>query len=317
MKYQFQFGCEIAALPAGVLREKLGSCTETELKLLCGLAVDPALSESYGENADAFAASIGCRREDLDRALDFWRGAGAVTAEGGKKPRKQTRSLSSYKPNYTGEELAEIIRDESIGGLIDECAAILGRTFNPTDVNSIAALHHHLGMDGAYILLLCDYCVRKDKRSIAYVTKLAYDLCDEGIDTVEKLEAYITARDALAETEGKLRRMFGIDSRALTAKEKACFEEWCSWGYTEDIIRPAYDITVEKTGKYTVSYLDKVLRNWHAAGYKTAEDVERAQKEYADAKAKEGGSSFDVNEFFETALRRSKENTQKLRETSK
>ena len=317
MKYRFQFGSEVASLPAAALREKLASCTEPELKLLCGLACDPSLAGDYESNADAFAAAIGCRRGDLDRALEFWRGAGAVAPDG-ETPRKKTaRSSSASKPHYTGEELADIIETEGIAGLIDECSAVLGRTFNPTDVNSIAAMHHHLGVDGAYILLLCDYCVRLDKRSIAYVTKLAYNLYDEGVDSTSKLEAYIAGRDALAAMESKLRRMFGIDSRALTSKEKACFEQWTVWECPEDMIRKAYEIAVEKTGKYTISYIDKVIQNWHMAGYRTAEDVEEAQKRYAEAKAGEGAGSFDTDEFFEAALRRTRENVLKTAKTEK
>lgn len=308
MKYLFQFGAGVANLPADVLREKLSSCTEVEIKLLCGLASDPDFLEDYEAKADAFASSIGCRRDDLDRALEFWRGTGAVTRDGETARRQQVRSSSSSKPHYTGAELAEIIETEGIGGLIDECSAILGRVFNPTDINSFASMVHHLGVDGAFILMLCDYCVRLDKRSIAYVQKLAYNLYDDGIDTTEKLEAYIAAQDALAEMEGKLRRMFGIDSRSLTAKEKACFEQWSVWGCSEEMIRMAYDITVEKTGKYAISYLDRVLQNWHRSGYRTAQDVENAQKEYAEARNKESSGSFDTDEFFEAALRRTKEN---------
>ncbi|MBQ7160888.1 MAG: DnaD domain protein [Clostridia bacterium] len=316
MRYLFQFDSKVANLPSGVLREKLASCTEIELKLLCGLAADDALRDDYEENADAFAASIGCRREDLDRALDFWRGTGAVKREGERKKSRQARSCAETRPIYRGEELAEIIRDEGLNNVIDECAGILGiSSLNYTDTNSIVSMMHHLGVDGTFVLMLSEYCARKGKCSLAYVTKTAYTLYDDGVDTAEKLEAYITARDSYLDMENRLRRMFGIGSRALTAKEKNCFEEWNDRGTDEEMIRMAYDVTVEKTGKYTVSYLEKVLRNWHDKGYKTAEDVERAEKEYAETKACQKGGSFDTDEFFEAALKRSRENTQKLRES--
>ena len=315
MKYKFLYGSEVLSLPAGAIRGKLASCSAVELKLICAMAADRDLCASYETKADGFAADIGCTREELDRALAFWIDAGAISAEE-KKPQKQSPRRKSDEPIYTGEELAGIIEEDDLAGLIDECSRILGITMNPTDVNTIVSLRHHLGVENAYILLICDYCRKIGKRSLAYARKTAYNLYDEGVDTPERLESYIQTRDRLFSLEGTLRRLFGIDGRALTAKETKCFENWCAWGYKEDIIRLAYDITVEKTGKYTVSYLDRVLSNWHESGYMTVDDVKAALAKFEESKGTSGGS-FDTDDFFEAALKRSRDNAVKLNEVKK
>jgi len=319
MKLYFNYGSEVVSLPAAAIRDKLAEASSVELKLLLGLCADPALRENYGEKADGFAASLGCTRRELDRALEYWRSAGAVSAEAeeGEAESKQVseRRRGAYVPQYTGKEAEAIINEGGLASVVDECSRLLGRTFNPTDVNSIIAIYQDLGVESAYITMLCDYCARIDKRSIAYVRKRAYDLYDGGVDSLEKLDSYIRAHEALFDYEGELRRIFGIAGRALTAKENACFEKWCKWGYSSDVVKRAYDVTVEKTGKYTISYLDRVLANWHEAGYRTIGDVDQAEKRYAEEKEKRDPAnegSFQTDEFFEAALRRSRENAIKL-----
>ena len=80
----------------------------------------------------------------------------------------------------------------------------------------------------------------------------------------------------------------------------------------EDIVLRAYEITVEKTGKYTISYLDKILTNWHTTGYTTIEEIDEAQSRYSENKKEENKGSFDTDDFFERSLKRSMDNAVKL-----
>ena len=292
---------------------KLSTCSELELRLLCALAVNDKLLADFEANADDLAHALNCKRSEVDRAFNFWRGAGALRLAGTTAP--APAAIKQSNPHYTGKELAEIIDKDELSGLIDECQRILGTTFNPTDINTLVTMYHYLGVDNAFILMLVEYCAGMGKKSLAYIRKTAYNLYDDGVDNAEKLEAYIRSRDELFSLEGKLRRMFGIEGRALTAKENKCFENWCKWGFGEEIITLAYEITVEKTGKYTISYLDRILANWHEAGYKSVAEIEEAQKKYAEGKAPDDGSSFILDEFYEAALKRTRENAVKIKKS--
>jgi len=312
MKYEFSFGSDVVTLPGKILREKLSICSPTELRFLCALACAPALLEDYDANADKAAADFGVTRKELDEALAFWRGAGAVMPAGTASAPVKRSSKKPSLPHYTGEELAEIIDKNSLAPMLDRCAGILGLMLNPTDINSIVTLYHSLGVDQNYIISLCEYCARSGKRSLAYVIKTAYNLYDSGVTSSAILEDHIHRRDEAAKLEGKLRGVFGIGERALTAKESKCFEAWAEWGYGEDIILRAYEITVEKTGKYTISYLDKILTNWHTTGYTTIEEIDEAQSRYSENKKEENKGSFDTDDFFERSLKRSMDNAVKL-----
>ena len=98
----------------------------------------------------------------------------------------------------------------------------------------------------------------------------------------------------------------GIGEREFTKSEKSYIEKWIGLKLSIELLTKAYEITVEKTGKISYSYMAKILDNWQISGIKTAEDAERSQEEYKN-KQKMSMSTFDADDFFEAALKRSNE----------
>ena len=85
---------------------------------------------------------------------------------------------------------------------------------------------------------------------------------------------------------------------------------WISYEIPEELLKKAYDITVDKTGKISFAYASRIIENWISLGYKTLEDVDSADKKH---KEKTSMSSFDTVDFFEAALARSEEIYEKAR----
>lgn len=82
-------------------------------------------------------------------------------------------------------------------------------------------------------------------------------------------------------------------------------ERWvCQMQYSDDVLRLAYETTVNATNDASIPYANTILERWYAEGYRTVQDVERALAEYRRKKAEGGNSSFDVDDFFEAALKR-------------
>ena len=84
---------------------------------------------------------------------------------------------------------------------------------------------------------------------------------------------------------------------------------WQSFGYGAEIVRMAYEKTVSATNEPSVPYTNAILERWNAEGLRTAEEI-RSYLEEQEAKkngnGKSGlGNSFDTDDFFEAALRRS------------
>ena len=110
------------------------------------------------------------------------------------------------------------------------------------------------------MLILLSYCRRLSERrgstkSLHYVETVAFGLLHEGICDAVSLQDKLRQMELMAETEGQLRSLFGMGSRALSTTEKRYFSTWLSdYGYGMDIIRRAYEITVDAIGEPKVKY---------------------------------------------------------------
>ena len=104
-----------------------------------------------------------------------------------------------------------------------------------------------------------------------------------------------------------VRKLFGMKSRSLTAKEKKCISKWFGeLGYGEALVTKAYELTVAATNEASMPYANAILERWYAEGFKTLEDVENAEKTRAETvKSEQSSGSFDTDDFFEAALKRS------------
>lgn len=322
-----------------------------ELRLLCALL----WRGGEGELAEC-AAEAGLDREEAAAALAFWRGAGAVAlCHGGKKPGDApqnpaetavspavTETPAGQKekevpvrpadrlPVYSPGEIAERVDREKLASFINTCQQIHGKELSEADIAILVGLHDHLALENEYICLLLAYCDEGErKKPLRYAEKVAFSLFDAGIRTPAALAEYIERKHFVGSHEGKLRKMFGIGERDLSRKEEEAFTRWlCEYGYDEELIGLAYDITVNATGKAAVPYADRIISGWNTAGCKNAADVSAfLEKEKAGrtvrsaggrpgarpgaplsrgaAEEKEGMRSFDVDDFFSHALSRS------------
>ncbi len=323
MGISFIYGKSVITLP-GSVQKHLDRATKKDLKVLFALS---SCLEAVNEAEDIIAhvAKVcGMDRDTVSASVAFWRGAGVIElTEADDAPtdavpaQVDTAPITSELPNpvptkkilpadelpsYTTAELNEILADRrEAAQLIDECQALMGKMFNPHEVSIVIGMVDYLKLDSEYIIILFDYCSRIGKKSLHYIRKLAFSLYDEGITDSAELSAKIKKieADALAETE--IRKLFGMTSRALTAKEKKFISNWLGpLGFGIDMIKKAYEITVDATHEPSPAYANAILERWHRDGIRTPEDIERENSEKLP-----NGGSFDTDKFFEAALKRS------------
>lgn len=321
MKLTINYGQDVVVLPLRPLMERGKKATKSDLCLLFVLASDARLRENYTAEADRAAAEAGFSRAELDRALSFWQGAGVIDVEEdaaadtpapapqpvapapGKKLERETAL-----PNYTTEQLTSLLETRTEAkSLVDAAQQTFGKMFTTMEVNIVLGMLDYLSLEEEYILILLAWCAAKDKKSMRYAEKMAIGLWDEGIRDAATLNRYLLRRDETEALRGQLRKLFGADGRTLTAKEKAAFTRWIDeFRYGIDIVTRAYEMTVDAIGKPSIPYADSILTRWHSEGIDSLEKIEEDNAARAKNKAEGGAvSSFDTNEFFEDALRRS------------
>ena len=318
MNWKWNYGQSVLVLPASVLSS---DATAEQLRVLLWLADDPSLSEKPAQLA---------KLADTDRAsvteiLNYWKSCGVLTSDGEEPPVKPTakkegsptKAPTAVKkplqradelPVYNTEELSDMMEKRaSLRMLLDASQNIFGKMFNPHEINILFGMVDFLKLDEEYILILLAHCKRMEFRSFRQVERYAISLMDRGIATADTLEACLQEMEAAHQLEGAVRQMFGLKNRALTSKEKTAIEKWVSYGYGEEIIRRAYEITVNSTGNAPIPYANSILERWHTEGLKTVDEIDRKlEQERAEKEGKAAlGSSFQINDFFEAALQKS------------
>jgi DnaD/phage-associated family protein len=232
-----------------------------------------------------------------------------ATARTDAYPEVVVKNSATALPAYTTEELTAVLeRRRELTALIDECSRVFGKIFNTHEVSQLIGLADYLGLEGEYLLLLLAHCRKIGKKSLRYAIQTAVSLYDEGVTETAMLQQSLKAREERLEMEGQLRSMFGIGSRALTSKEKKAFDAWVlTHGFSMEVIRMAYERTIHATNKPSVAYTNSILERWVSQQLRTPEQIHAAEEAYANRNqnATALGNSFDTDDFFQAALRRS------------
>lgn len=303
-KITVDYGSRVIVIPARAA-ERFGDATKEDILALISLLSDP----------DAPAL---CDEEQMATSIAFWKGAGIISdgeITEKSKPKKKKR-VAAETPSYTMDEISEMIeKDDSISAMIDECERLLGKMFRSADTQKLISLKNYLGVDAEYLLSLCSHCGKIGKTSMRYVETTAMDLFDRGITDSHTLDEHFRAVEASLAIEGKIRKLFGINlDRSLTAKEKKFIDDWTGkLGYGYEIIKMAYEITVDKINAPSLAYANAILLNWKDANLNTPEEIAAYLETSAKAadEVSAAAKSFDTDDFFAAALSRSYESAKK------
>lgn len=317
MAYTIDFGPwgSIFAVPAAVADRYLKFCSEAQLKvLLLALRQGQSPVDTAG-----IAGRLGLTETEVDDCLQYWQEAQLFTEGSSPQPEK-AEPAPAEPPKKTVEEGVTTIRsrghlspgevnallreDKRFAGLAAELEKARGSVLSPSEREILAYLCGSLELTPEYLLVAAAYCRDRGKKKMSYLEKMVAGWLEEGIDTYEKAEVHIRRLTRQEDDEGRIRRLFGLPERALTAREKACINRWCGEYMTPDaLIKLAYDRAVEATGKVSFAYIDKVLAAWTAKGITTVEAAEAERT--AAQKAAAGEYSFDIGE----AMRIMEQNT--------
>lgn len=301
MKIEVKYSGKIINLPSSVLTV-MHQASYEDLCVIIGIYSCQDMLGAFDKYITKFSEDIGVGIEKIQKSLAFWQKHGVISVDGSIEVTSMM-SASSSVPTYTGSQIAKFVENnEDIRSLFMACQAILGKEFGTHDFNNIIYLKDNFHFSSDYIMLLLAHCKDLEKTMWSYVRKTAQNLYDEGIDTYVRLEAHFADRKNKNSLEYKIRELFGIGRRELSRTERDKIERWIELNLDIELIRFAYDITIDKTSRASVPYCAKIIENWISSGVKTLED---ARKNEDEKNKKLGASSFDTNDFFEAALKRS------------
>lgn len=323
MKLNIKKGDSVISLPKACMAA-VADADASDLKVL----LYAALCENEGKDIDSVSAAeeLAISEAEVKSSLKFWCGAGVLkkgkavkeTVPEKEEPKKTVRRRGiavKSDVSFTSNELCEIAEmNGDFKALTDMAQQTAGWVFNTKDIEIIAELYSNLMLSTEYILALIGYFVKKREKPLRYLVKVANDYINDGIDNAAALEERLQWLEKFDGRAGKVRSMFGMGARDFSDKEKGFLADWFDeFKASDEMIKAAYEITVNNTGKASFSYINKILENWHEEGVKTLADLEKKDKISAKKVSKTATTragtatarTFDPDEAFKKALERS------------
>ena len=311
------------------LGKVLSNADESELKLLIALLLS-ADGEGKVEATDDLARTVGMERDEMDAALQFWRGAGMIGRPSSKKNTPKTEQETPSRVEhahrngavertggtvpYETAELATLLEQRAVTAqFIEEAQKVAGKTFNTYDTGILVGLVHQFGFEEEAVLAILAYVRLLGKKGVRYVEKVALSFYDEGLTSYGEVQERINRIERSGEILGKIKHLFGFGTRELSATEKKLFLSWVEkFGYDLDVIRFAYEITVDTIQQPAPKYTNGILEKWYVEKLRTLEEIkafEEAKRSEKQGKTEKLEKSYDLDDFFEAALQRSYDET--------
>ena len=186
---------------------------------------------------------------------------------------------SRQRRNLTPSEISRIMKDQSdVAELFKVAESALG-TLNHTQQDSIIWMYDYLGLKKEVIVTLLFYCKGIDKTNPRYIEKIAYSWSENDINTLAAAEEEVARLGASKEFTGKIMTIFEM-AKSPTPKQAAFIEQWKSDGFSIELIKLAYEKTLDNINKLSFDYINKVLLSWKDKGYTTPAKVKEAEESF-------------------------------------
>ena len=300
----------IFAVPTSVVDDNIRLASVLQLKVLLYM-LRHSEKNLTGED---LSAALSIDKADAEDAMIFWQERGllmksdesakpllhieattdvtltknepvAVTTQEEVQPKKVS-DIPISRPSH--EQIATRLKEcKEFSGLFAEAQAALGKTIGYDGQSVLIMMHDSYGLPFEVILMAIEYAVQQQKTGFSSIAKIGKYWSEQGIDTLEGAMEYMEEHNAVNETWNKLRSLTDITNRTPTSKQRGYLVAWVKeYGYGADIIYYAYEESVDRTGKMSMPYMDKIIRNWYERGVKTPMDIQREKAKWQEERDK-------------------------------
>ena len=203
------------------------------------------------------ASQLGLTEETVSEAVGYWTKLGFDIFSIKKFPPKNDKS------RYSAGEISSFAdKDKDLSLLYEETEKIMNKPLSTNDQQTLFWIYNDLGMSTCMIILILNYAKSKDKCKMRYIEKIAFEWSEKGITTFDDAEKYLAEMERADTYEGRIKKLFGLD-RNFISTEKNVLKEWCNnLKPTKDELVRAYEICIERTGKFSAKYINAILVNW-------------------------------------------------------
>lgn len=212
------------------------------------------------------------------------------------KPKKKPKLTEPEQtPKRYNKNIKQIVTENSI--LSDLCMLaqqMLEKTLSDRDIETLYWFYDELGLSPEVILMILEYCISNEKRSMKYIEKVAIGWHENGITTIDAAENYMQEKKEKNTYFYNLRRLFGIDNRNLSKTEEMYLKTWRdTYTMSEEMVALAYEYCIISTNKLSFPYMNTIIENWYK---KNIFNVQEAEKDHEEFKGS-ASSSTELNVY--------------------
>lgn len=332
MGYLINLGAwnSVFAVPCSVVDKNLKLAGSVQLKVL--LWVLRHAGEAF--EAEDISASLGIDRADVRDAMLYWQETGVIAGNDGALtpppvpdapqekpesfvPKEQSEPAAPEEPEpkhrfltrpqkpdneFVAKRMSE---STEIKCLMQSAQEILGRLISNGESATLLMIHDDFGLPSDVIIMLLQYAASIGRGNMRYIEKVAMNWADEEILSHEKAEEKLRQLSENQKAWHTVEQSVGMPHRAPSQTEEACARTWVvEWSFTPEMIREAYDRSVDSIGKFKASYMNKILERWHKSGITTPEEAMQDKMDRSAARkgGKEKGLTFDIDEYERTSI---------------
>ena len=203
------------------------------------------------------ASALGLSEKIVSEAAEYWTKLGFDIFTIKKFPPKCEKS------KYSAGEIAKFTdTDKDLALLYEETEKIMNKPLSTNDQQTLFWIYNDLGMSSSMIILMLNYAKSIDKCKMRYIEKTAFEWSEKGITTFNDAEKYLADMERTNTYETRIKKLFGLD-RNFISTEKTVISQWCNnLKPTKDELIRAYEICIERTGKFSAKYINAILVNW-------------------------------------------------------
>ena len=303
--------CSAFAVPTSVVDKhiKLASAVHLRVLLWC--------QRMGNYNVESVAEGLKLDTDSVEDAFMYWHEAGVLGKTGDVSisvSKTETKSVIKPKTAVLGnaikptrEEVAKRgLECEEIAFILQEAELRFGRYLRDSEKSTITWLYDDQGLSASLILMIVGFAVSEGRPNIGFIERTAIDWINNGVTDVESAEKRLVDMRNRRSAWRIVETAMGLEHRSPSKTELETADKWVNeWGYGRDIIRLAYETCVDNTSKFSMPYIKKVMAEWHKAGVKTVEDIDKLQKpQTADI----NDADNQYMDFFNTLRKKNEEN---------
>ncbi len=267
------------AVPQSVVDKHIKLATADQLKVLLWCL----------KNADKqFDINLAAVNLNLDEytvrdALDFWvsRGVLCATVETAQavqpkeEPETKKKAIRAATVKPGRDEVARRgLEDPDILFMLREAEQQFGRVLRQNEASTLVWLYDDEGLSVSLILMIVAFAITEGRANIGFIERTAIEWVNDGVTDIVEAEQRLTEIRRKKDAWSLVEKAFGIKHRSPTKSELTMADTWVNeWDYGYDIIREAYEVSINTTSEFSIPYIKKVISEWHKKGVKTVEDI--------------------------------------------